>query len=224
MPSRIFLIIYQLSTMNNTNPEGSIWLMPEQPDKPWRIIDWGWHPHKKARDKRSKKISKMERFRYFRKKHLPKLMKFFQSKAIRFTNDSHEFGSQIGLVWKTINSKGKEPSRWEHQYVIHFCRVANHRKKPMLVKLYECTTNNLWQVKLELTYQSPQKARNSNSKKLRWLGGRNLIKKISAMKEVQNKFDRRFPWWKDQEFTDHSHYSIDDDVFDEIEQTLEDSS
>lgn len=202
-----------MSESNNFNQEQE-WFLSKYPDKPWRVINGWWHPHKSALDEKSWKISKIEQFRYFKKIILDELIRFLNTNKFTFTERSpHWFGIQTSLEWKTVNSRGQPPWENEHLYYIHFSRVLMHRKQPMLTKVYECITNGLWQIKLELTFQAKQRPRNSKSRKHRWLAWRRLAKKLRAINEVKTKFDKRFWWWQKTSFIDHSHYSIDDEIF-----------
>lgn len=176
------------------------------PNKEGQLIDWGWHKHKDAFDEHTKLLSKMEHFRYFKGGKLKKLIKFLNTKSFNFSKNYPKwFNFQIANVWKIVNSQWKESHRWEHEFYIHFCKAIEHRGQSMLARVYECITNDLQQIKLEITFQ--EFTRIEANKKIRWLKWERLKKKDRAIKEVQRKFNKRFPWWEEEQFLDFSHYS-----------------
>lgn len=157
----------------------------------------GWQCHKSGFDDFGR-LNLLEQYIYLPSILLPKLMRFLNTKIFNWTEDARlfprNFNIQMALEGKLHTGKGKPRTVvTDHEHYTHFSRPLLFRRQPYLVRIYECDSNPNGAIKLEVKYLNEQK------------GLRNPHHKLSAMREIKQRINKRFPIQDNWIFEDHSN-------------------
>lgn len=174
------------------------------PQKPGEWIT-GWRVHKQNFDESSKRVTKVEQYRYLPKACWPQLERHLQTKPFQCITETKNFPNLFNILLaakgKVLNSKLEPPKAGDYSYVTLYAEVMRHRSDDctLLLRGYECVSVNTENMKLEMTYLEESRL---GPRSIRGL--RNPLHKLAAMREYKKRIDNFLRLDPAAEFLDHT--------------------